>query len=63
MFYKKYDLLLDRAYKQLELAAVVSNAFTIHPAHHHFKQYYYQEWEDRDRVIHDRIYPTYYSQD
>jgi len=37
MFYKKYDLLLDRAYKQLELAAIVSNAFTIHPAHHHFK--------------------------
>ncbi len=37
--------------------------FSINPAHHHFKQYYYQEWEDRDRVIHDRIYPPYYSQD
>lgn len=37
--------------------------FSINPAHHHFKQYYYQEWEDRDRVIHDRIYPTYFSID
>lgn len=37
--------------------------FSIHPAHHHFKQYYYQEWDDRDRVITDHIYPPYYSQD
>jgi ubiquinol-cytochrome c reductase cytochrome c1 subunit len=62
MFYKKYDHLLDKAYKQLELAAMVSN-FTINPAHHHFKQYYYQEWDDRERLIHDRIYAPYYSQD
>jgi len=62
MIYKKYDALLDKAYKQLELAAIVSN-FSIHPAHHHYKQYYYQEWDERDRVIHDRIYPPYFSQD
>eukprot|EP01017_Pseudomicrothorax_dubius_P000780 TRINITY_DN0_c2606_g1_i1.p1 TRINITY_DN0_c2606_g1~~TRINITY_DN0_c2606_g1_i1.p1 ORF type:complete len:234 (-),score=67.41 TRINITY_DN0_c2606_g1_i1:83-784(-) len=62
MIYKKYDALLDKAYRQLELAAMVSS-FSINPAHHHFKQYYYQEWEDRDRLIHDRIYPTYFSQD
>jgi len=62
MIYKKYDALLDKAYKQLELAPIVSN-FSINPAHHHFKQYYYQEWDDRDRVIHDRIYPPYYSID
>ncbi|CAD8086567.1 unnamed protein product [Paramecium sonneborni] len=60
--YKKYDVLLDKVYKQLELAALVSN-FTIHPAHHHFKQFYYQEWDERDRYIHDRIYPPYFSQD
>lgn len=41
---------------------MVSN-FSINPAHHHYKQYYYQEWQDRDRFIHDRIYPPYYSQD
>jgi len=35
--YKKYDLLIDKAYKQLELANFVSESFTIHPAHHHFK--------------------------
>jgi len=62
MLYKKYDALLDKAYKQLELAPIVSN-FTINPGQHHFKQYYYQEWDDRDRVIHDRIYPPYISQD
>ena len=62
MIYKKYDTLLDKAYKQIELASMVS-MFSINPAHHHFKQYYYQEWEDRDRLIHDRIYPTYYSID
>lgn len=37
--------------------------FTINPGHHHFKQYYYQEWDDRDRNIQDRIYPPYLSQD
>lgn len=37
--------------------------FTINPAHHHYKQYYYQEWDDRDRVICDHIYAPYLSQD
>lgn len=37
--------------------------FTINPAHQHFKQYYYQEFDDRERYIHDRIYPPYISQD
>lgn len=59
---KKYDALLDKGYKQLELAAMVS-MFSIHPAHHHFKQYYYQEWDERDRKIEDRIYPPYFSQE
>lgn len=62
MVYRKYDVLLDKGYKQLELSSQVS-MFSIHPAHHHFKQYYYQEWDERDRVITDRIYPTYFSQD
>lgn len=62
MMYRKYDFVLDKGYRQLELAAIVSN-FTINPAHHHYKQYYYQEWSDRDRVISDPIYPPYYSQD
>lgn len=59
---KKYDALLDKAYGQLELANMVS-MFSISPGHHHFKQYYYQEWDERDRYIHDRIYPPYISQD
>lgn len=62
MWYRRYDFLLDKGYKQLELASMVS-MFSINPAHQHFKQYYYQEWDDRDRVISDKIYPTYYSQD
>ena len=62
MSYRKYDFLLDRGYKQLELAAAVS-MFSINPGHHHFKGYFYQEWDDRDRVITDRIYAPYLSQD
>lgn len=63
MMGKKYDLLLDKVYNQAELSAWVAENFTIHPAHQHFKQYYYQEWDDRDRYIHDHMYTTYYSQD
>ena len=37
--------------------------FSISPGHHHFKQYYYQEWEERPRYIHDHIYSYYLSQD
>jgi len=37
MVYKKYDILLDKAYSILELMPLVSGAFTIHPAHHHYK--------------------------
>lgn len=62
MQYKKYDVVLDKGYKQLELQSQVS-MFSINPAHQHYKQYYYQEWDDRDRVITDHIYPTYFSQD
>lgn len=62
MIYEKYDKLLDKGYKQLELQSQVS-MFSINPAHLHFKGNYFQEWDDRDRVITDYIYPTYYSQD
>jgi ubiquinol-cytochrome c reductase cytochrome c1 subunit len=37
--------------------------FSISPGHHHFKQYYFQEWEERSRYIHDHIYSYYLSQD
>jgi ubiquinol-cytochrome c reductase cytochrome c1 subunit len=37
--------------------------FTITPGHHHFKQFYYQEWDERPRYIHDHIYSYYISQD
>jgi hypothetical protein len=49
MMGKKYDLLLDKVYEQLELSTWVADHFTIHPAHHHYKQFYYQEWDERDR--------------
>jgi ubiquinol-cytochrome c reductase cytochrome c1 subunit len=62
MIYRKYDFALDKGYKQQELAEYVTY-FTITPGHHHFKQYYYQEWGARDRVISDRIYAPYLSQD
>ena len=40
MMYRKYDFMLDKAYKQLELASAVA-MFSINPGHHHYKQYYY----------------------
>ena len=49
MMGKKYDLLLDKVYEQIELATWVADHFTIHPAHHHYKHFYYQEWDERDR--------------
>ena len=51
MIGKKYDLLLDKVYEQIELSTWVADHFTIHPAHHHYKQFYYQEWDERDRSI------------
>jgi hypothetical protein len=51
MMGKKYDLLLDKVYEQLELSTWVAEHFTIHPAHHHYKQFYYQEWDERDRYL------------
>lgn len=51
MIGKKYDLLLDKVYEQLELSTWVAEHFTIHPAHHHYKQFYYQEWDERDRYV------------
>ena len=62
MQYRKYDVLLDKGYKQSELQNLVT-MFSINPGHHHYKQYYYQEWDDRDRVITDHIYMPYLSQD
>lgn len=62
MVYRQYDFLMDKGYKQLELAAQVAN-FSITPGHHHYKQYYYQEWKERDRVITDHIYAPYISID
>lgn len=62
MIYRKYDFVLDKGYRQKELSSAVS-MFSISPGHHHFKQYYYQEWDERDRVITDHIYPQYISQD
>ena len=48
---KKYELLLDKVYEQIELSTWVAEHFTIHPAHHHYKQFYYQEWDERDRYF------------
>lgn len=61
--FRKYDFLLDRIYDQIELSSYVAEHFTIHPAHHHYKQHYYQEWDYRPRYITDHIYSPYFSQD
>ena len=60
--YRKYDTMLDKGFKQLELAKFVGLQ-SITPAHLHFKGYYFQEWDERDRVIADFMYSPYVSQD
>lgn len=37
--------------------------FSLSPGHLHYKQYYFQEWDERPRYIHDFIYSYYLSQD
>ena len=56
-------LILNQNQQYFYTIQSIVSLFSINPAHHHFKQYYYQEWDDRDRLIHDRIYPPYYSQE
>jgi len=59
--HEKYDLLVDKGFKQRELMNRMVFAPRIHPAHQKMKGDYFQEWDYRQRVIQDRIWAPYFT--
>jgi ubiquinol-cytochrome c reductase cytochrome c1 subunit len=59
--HQKYDLLVDKGFKQRELMNRMVFAPKIHPAHQKYRGDYFQEWDFRQRVIHDRIWAPYFT--
>jgi len=57
--HQKYDLLVDKGFKQAELHKSMKFLPRIHPAHQKHRGDFFQEWDYRQRVIHDRIWPPY----
>lgn len=59
--HKKYDLLIDKGFTQRELMDKMVFLQKLHPAHQKYKGDYFQEWDYRQRVIHDRMWPPYFT--
>lgn len=59
--HKKYDLLEGKGFTQRELMDKMVFLQKLHPAHQKYKGDYYQEWDYRQRVIHDRMWAPYFS--
>jgi len=57
--HQKYDLLVDKGFTQGELNKTMKYLPRIHPAHQKHRGDFFQEWDYRQRVIHDRIWPPY----
>ena len=57
--HQKYDLLVDKGFKQRELMDKMVYLAKIHPGHQKYKGDYFQEWDFRQRVIHDRMWSPY----
>eukprot|EP00357_Protocruzia_adherens_P003432 CAMPEP_0115043834 /NCGR_PEP_ID=MMETSP0216-20121206/47108_1 /TAXON_ID=223996 /ORGANISM="Protocruzia adherens, Strain Boccale" /LENGTH=301 /DNA_ID=CAMNT_0002426237 /DNA_START=32 /DNA_END=934 /DNA_ORIENTATION=- len=64
MLMKRYDYMVDKAFTQTELIPLVAD-FTpqMNPGHHFYKNFVYQEWDDRDKKLSDRVYSPYFSYD
>jgi ubiquinol-cytochrome c reductase cytochrome c1 subunit len=59
--HKKYDLLIDKGFDQRELIGKMVFLQKLHPAHQKYKGDYFNEWDYRQRVIHDRMWAPYFS--
>ena len=59
--HKKYDLLVDKGFTQRELIDKMIFLQKLHPAHQKYKGDYFNEWDFRQRVIHDRIWSPYFT--
>ena len=57
--HQKYDLLVDKGFKQMELKKLMVYLPKVHPGHQKHRGDYFQEWDYRQRQIHDRIWPPY----
>jgi ubiquinol-cytochrome c reductase cytochrome c1 subunit len=57
--HQRYDLLVDKGFRQNELTKKMVFLPKIHPAHQKYKGDYFQEWDFRQRVIGDRIWAPY----
>ena len=57
--HQKYDLLVDKGFKQRELMDKMIYFPKIHPGHQKYRGDFFQEWDFRQRVIHDRMWPPY----
>ena len=55
--------MVDKAFDQAELIKKMSDAPPIHPGHQMRRAYYFNEWDYRQRLIHDRIWSTYMTRD
>lgn len=58
---KKYDLLVDKGFLQRELMDKMVYLQQLHPAHQKYKGDYFNEWDFRQRVIHDRMWAPYFT--
>lgn len=57
--HEKYDLLVDKGFSQSELKKKMVYLPKVHPAHQKYRGDFFQEWDFRQRQIHDRIWPPY----
>jgi len=57
--HQKYDLLVDKGFDQTELMKKMIYLPKVHPAHQKYRGDFFQEWDFRQRVIHDRMWPPY----
>lgn len=57
--HQKYDLLVDKGFSQNELMKKMVYLPKLHPAHQKYRGDFFQEWDFRQRVIHDRMWPPY----
>jgi ubiquinol-cytochrome c reductase cytochrome c1 subunit len=62
-FKQKYDVMVDKAFSQAELIKKMPDTAPIHPAHQMRRAFYFNEWDYRQRLIHDRMWSTYLTRD
>lgn len=60
---QKYDIMVDKVFSQQELIKQMKDTPPIHPGHQMKRGFYFNEWDYRQRYIHDRIWSAYMTRD